>query len=544
MADGGAPDFLEAVVGYRAWHVEEDGLLRPWTFMALPWQPGANRAVCARDVRHAPPVADCMCGLYALTDPADRRLDFRADQAVGAIAAWGDLEVHRSGFRAEHACVTALALPDRAGFEQREALARAAERYGVPLVAADRLSDEALRHGAPLPDDLWAPSPILAAASACRRRARSPRPPARPVRRPRRVRHGRPRHRARRAPVGRDGARRRRGRPDRRAGARPRRAASRLTLPEPGAALEAGDPAATVSTAAGTFGVWAPVGGSVLAVNPRLAEDPDLLARDPEGAGWLLRLAPRDWERDAPAVTWGAAADRHYAAIVARDAERGDAFADVRLERLRALPPVRYAGDVLAHLRAEREAPRFADAEAVMVELGGRVRDALAIDAALRARLGRIDLVVRFALHEPDAELLLDLRGGQAPAAPARARRRPPSTSSSPAAARTPTAGSSASSIRPARCAAATCAPPPVRARRCGRSRCSSTCGSRHGIRRRSGRAEKRYAASASGGATGTAPPARRASTSGRRAKTSPSSAWGTSPPMIASTFSSGSASR
>src|SRR4051794_8660688 len=154
-----APDFVEAVVGYGAWHIEPDGLLRPWTFTALPWQPGANRAVCAREVRHEPPVADCMCGLYALTDPADRRLDFRADQAVGAIAAWGDLEVHRTGFRAEHACVTALALPARACFEQREALARAAERYGVPLVAADRLSHEALRHGAPLPDDLWTPGP-------------------------------------------------------------------------------------------------------------------------------------------------------------------------------------------------------------------------------------------------------------------------------------------------------------------------------------------------------------------------------------------------
>jgi hypothetical protein len=50
----------------------------------------------------------------------------------------------------------------------------------------------------------------------------------------------------------------------------------------------------------------------------------------------------------------------------------------------------------------------------VTIELGGRVRDALAIDPELRARLGRIDLVLRFALHKPDAELLLDLRGGQA----------------------------------------------------------------------------------------------------------------------------------
>jgi glycine cleavage system H lipoate-binding protein len=405
MTGEAAPDFLEAVVGYRAWHVEEDGLLRPWTFMALPWQPGANRAVCARDVRHAAPVADCMCGLYALTDPADRRLDFRADQAVGAIAAWGELEVHRSGFRAEHACVTALALPDRAGFEQREALARAAERYGVPLVAADRLSDEALRHGASLPDDLWGPAPAWP-----RRGQHRPAVPAvDPAAFGTAARgialdaHLWVETALGAVVVGLTAAL-----------ARDLGGDLRLTLPEPGATLEAGDPAATVSTAAGTFGVWAPVGGSVLAVNPRLAEDPDLLARDPEGAGWLLRLAPRDWERDAPAVTWGVAATRHYAAVVARDAARGDAFADVRLERLRALPPVRSAGDVLAHLRAERDAPRFPDAEAVAVELGGRVRDALAIDAELRARLGRIDLLLRFALHEPDAELLLDLRGGGA----------------------------------------------------------------------------------------------------------------------------------
>jgi glycine cleavage system H lipoate-binding protein len=402
-----APDFVEAVVGYRAWHIEDDGLLRPWTFTALPWQPGANAAVCARDVRHRPPVADCMCGLYALTDPSDRRLDFRADQAVGAIAAWGDLEVHRTGFRAEHACITALALPVRAGYEQRDALARAAERYGVPLVAADRLSDEALRHGATLPDDLWTPGPTWPG----RRGA----PVARPV--------------PTVDPGGFGGASRGIALDAHlwvetalgavvvgltRALAGDLAGEPHLTLPAPGASLEAGDLVATVRVPGGTFGVWAPVGGSVLAVNPKLVEDPGLLARDPEGAGWLLRLAPRDWEREASAVTWGAAADTHYAAVLERDAARGDAFADVRLERLRALPPVRNAADVLAHLRADREAPRFADAEAVRVELGGRVRDALAADPALRAHLGHLGVVVRFALREPDATLVLDLRDGGA----------------------------------------------------------------------------------------------------------------------------------
>jgi glycine cleavage system H protein len=187
--------------------------------------------------------------------------------------------------------------------------------------------------------------------------------------------------------------------------------APRLSLPDPGVALAAGDRAATIATAAGALAVWAPVGGSVLSLNPRLAQDPDVLARDPEGAGWLLRLAPRAWDQEARDITWGRRAARDYAACVARDAARGDAFADVRLERLRALPPVRDAGEVLALLRAERSAPRFDDAAAVHVELGGRVRDILASDPALRAHLGRLGLLVRFVLHEPDAELVLDLRG-------------------------------------------------------------------------------------------------------------------------------------
>jgi glycine cleavage system H lipoate-binding protein len=405
-----APDLVEAVVGYRAWHIEDDGQLRPWTFTALPWHPGVNTAVCARDVRHAPPVGDCMCGLYALTDPADRRLDFRADQAVGAIAAWGELEVHRTGFRAEHACVTALALPDRAGYEQREALARAAERYSVPLVAADRLSDEALRHGAALPDDFVAPAPAWP-----RRRGGAGAPIAARVPAVDPAAFGTASRGialdahlwvetalgavvvgVTRALAG--------GLVDEPA----------LTLPQPGASLEAGDLVATLRAPSGTFGVWAPVGGTVLAVNPRLAADPALLARDPEGAGWLLRLAPRDWDAEAGAVTWGSAADRHYAAILERDAARGDAFADVRLERLRALPPVRNAADVLAHLRAERDVPRFADAEAVRLELGGRIRDALAADPELRARLGGVDHVVRFALSDPEAVVALDLTGGGA----------------------------------------------------------------------------------------------------------------------------------
>src|SRR3954454_16744126 len=172
-----APDFVEAVVGYRAWHIEPDGLLRPWTFTALPWQPGANRAVCAREVRHEPPVADCMCGLYALTDPADRRLDFRGDHAVGAVAAWGGLEVHRTGFRA------AAGLPRRPG-------GRRDPRVGRPRGAPDRLPRRAgVRHGAGAarPRRVRATRGARARRGALRRAARRGRPAQRRAAAPRRA---------------------------------------------------------------------------------------------------------------------------------------------------------------------------------------------------------------------------------------------------------------------------------------------------------------------------------------------------------------------
>ena len=187
-------------------------------------------------------------------------------------------------------------------------------------------------------------------------------------------------------------------------------ASRRLALPEPGAALEAGDHAATVTGAGGAFGIWAPVGGSVLAVNPRLADDPGAAGARPRGRG--LAAAPRAARLGARRRRghWGAGGRRATTRrCLARDAARGDAFADVRLERLHALPPVRSAADVLAALRAERAAPRFPDAAAVDEQLGRRLRDALAADPALRARLARLDRVVRFVLHEPEAELVARL---------------------------------------------------------------------------------------------------------------------------------------
>jgi glycine cleavage system H protein len=45
--------------------------------------------------------------------------------------------------------------------------------------------------------------------------------------------------------------------------------------------------------------LFSPIGGVVLATNPRLAKEPELLNTDPYGEGWLMRLRPTSLlERD------------------------------------------------------------------------------------------------------------------------------------------------------------------------------------------------------------------------------------------------------
>ncbi|HEY2636707.1 MAG TPA: hypothetical protein VGI54_04905, partial [Solirubrobacteraceae bacterium] len=101
-----APDFAEPLIGFRAWRLE-GGRLCAWSAATGPWSFDVTEAACCYKP-HAAPYPGCSCGLYALADPRDRRL-WQHGQVVGAIVAWGAVELHRSGFRAEKARVVALA---------------------------------------------------------------------------------------------------------------------------------------------------------------------------------------------------------------------------------------------------------------------------------------------------------------------------------------------------------------------------------------------------------------------------------------------------
>lgn len=401
MSDA-APDLIEPVIGYRAWHLGPDALLRPWSFPEHAWTPGVNVARCLRTPGHTPPVGLCSCGIYALSDASDRRLHFSGDQAVGAIAAWGDLEVHASGFRAERACVVALAAAPGTGGLKLERLRRAAHRHRVPIVAPGDLTREASMHGAPVgPPVEWSRlhlDPLTQIPSMSKSRLVAPE----------------------RGVCARSHVWLETALGSVVCGLTAQLAAalghvSDLDVPSVGARVVAGDRLATIHGPTGPCAVWAPVSGTVLAVNPRVSLNARLLVDDPEGAGWLVRVLPDRWLADAGECLWGTDARRHYASsLTGARARRRDPFAAIRLDRVHALPAVRSWGEVNSVLAARRALPRFPDRNAVDDLLRAPIAAALAGDRRLRARLGRLDARVEFALTAPGARLVLDLRDGDA----------------------------------------------------------------------------------------------------------------------------------
>lgn len=65
-----------------------------------------------------------------------------------------------------------------------------------------------------------------------------------------------------------------------------------VSLPEPGDELEQAGAIGEVESTKSVSEVYAPVRGTVVEVNARLAAEPDLVNRDPYGAGWLCVIRP------------------------------------------------------------------------------------------------------------------------------------------------------------------------------------------------------------------------------------------------------------
>jgi glycine cleavage system H protein len=67
-----------------------------------------------------------------------------------------------------------------------------------------------------------------------------------------------------------------------------------IDLPEQGHSVDQGDSAVEIESVKAVGEVYAPVSGTIVAVNEGLADDPSPLASDPFGAGWLVRIRVED----------------------------------------------------------------------------------------------------------------------------------------------------------------------------------------------------------------------------------------------------------
>ena len=64
--------------------------------------------------------------------------------------------------------------------------------------------------------------------------------------------------------------------------------------PEPGQQVSAGEEAGVVESVKAASDIYAPVSGSIIAVNSTLDDAPETVNQDPYGDGWFFKIEPED----------------------------------------------------------------------------------------------------------------------------------------------------------------------------------------------------------------------------------------------------------
>lgn len=92
-----------------------------------------------------------------------------------------------------------------------------------------------------------------------------------------------------------------------------------VTTKRAGRSLAKGKSVGTVESSKWVGPVPAPVGGEIAEVNGALLADPGLLNREPYGEGWIAKLRPEDWDRDATDLVTGAEGVAAYRAFLEQE---------------------------------------------------------------------------------------------------------------------------------------------------------------------------------------------------------------------------------
>lgn len=83
-----------------------------------------------------------------------------------------------------------------------------------------------------------------------------------------------------------------------------------MELPPTGKAFKQGEPIGTVESVKAVSEIFSPVSGKVVEVNTTLGDQPELVNKDPYGAGWMIILEPSRPD-EAKALMDAAAYRRH-----------------------------------------------------------------------------------------------------------------------------------------------------------------------------------------------------------------------------------------
>jgi hypothetical protein len=151
-----APDLLAPVHAFRDWHALPEGLTSPRT--GVTWASPVLTAECrprtAEDLvrpSHHAPGHDCSCGIRGYFHPNrdTSKVDFQG--VTGVITAWGQVEVHEDGIRAEFARVQALGVYSRWTRRQKAMVSAIAGDLGVDLVDLRDLEAAAAYYATPVP---------------------------------------------------------------------------------------------------------------------------------------------------------------------------------------------------------------------------------------------------------------------------------------------------------------------------------------------------------------------------------------------------------
>ena len=67
-----------------------------------------------------------------------------------------------------------------------------------------------------------------------------------------------------------------------------------VQLPDPGTAVTSGEAFGEVESTKSVSEIYAPLTGTVVARNDKLAEEPEVINTDPYGEGWLVEIEPAD----------------------------------------------------------------------------------------------------------------------------------------------------------------------------------------------------------------------------------------------------------